>query len=146
MCIIVRGRGESGGIGSERSDMTQDFEEAVRAAEQQRCAAMLAGDLAALDAVLDPALQFHHATGTVDDKPGYLAKMASGRIQYTSIDWSEERITTLGPDTAMLTGRMATAVRVEGDAKRLDNRVLTVWEREGGQWRMLAFQSTPIAG
>ena len=126
--------------------MTQDFETAIRAAEQQRCAAMLAGDLAALDAVLDPALQFHHATGAVDDKPGYLTKLAAGRIQYTGIDWTEDRVTALGPDVAMLTGRMATAVRVEGDAKRLDNRVLTVWAREGGVWRMLAFQSTPIAG
>lgn len=126
--------------------MTHSVETDVRAAEQRRCAAMLAGDIAGLDALLDPALQFHHATGTVDAKPGYLAKMAAGRIQYTSIDWTEERVTTLGPDTAMLTGRMATAVRVEGDAKRLDNRVLTVWARDGGVWRMLAFQSTPIAG
>ena len=126
--------------------MSNDCETQLRSAEQQRCAAMIAGDVTALGDLLDARLQFHHATGAVDDKPAYLAKMAAGRIQYVTIDWSEERVTMLGPDAAMLTGRMATAVRVEGDAKRLDNRVLTVWSRSGGVWRMLAFQSTPIAG
>jgi ketosteroid isomerase-like protein len=126
--------------------MSDNLESAVRAAEQARCAAMLAGDNAALDAVLDPRLQFHHATGAVDDKPAYLAKMAAGRIVYTGIAWSEELVTTLAPDVAMLTGRMTTGVRVEGVDKTLNNRVMTVWRLSDGVWRMAGFQSTPMAG
>jgi hypothetical protein len=126
--------------------MSNQLESEIRAAEQARCAAMLAGDNAALDALLDPRLQFHHATGAVDDKPGYLAKMAAGRIKYAGIEWSEEMVTSLSPDAAMLTGRMTTQVVVEGVAKTLNNRVITVWVRGNGTWRMAAFQSTPLAG
>ena len=126
--------------------MTEDLAAAVRAAEQQRCAAMLANDAAALDAVLDPRLQFAHATGAVDDKSAYLAKMAGGRIVYVNIDWSEEVITELTPGIALLTGRMATDVQVEGIAKALRNRVMSVWGETDGAWRLIAFQSTPMAG
>jgi ketosteroid isomerase-like protein len=116
----------------------------VRAAEQARRAAMLTNDVAALDALLDPRLLFNHATGQVDDKPAYLAKMGAGRITYQSIDWSEERITELSPDAALLTGRMVSNVTVEGVEKRLDNRVLAAWVRHGACWRLAAFQSTPL--
>ena len=126
--------------------MTASIEIEVTLAEQQRCAAMIAGDPAALADMLDDRLQFHHATGAVDDKPAFLAKMAAGRIIYQDIVWSEEKVTALAADSAMMTGRMTTDVRTEGTAKQLNNRVMTVWSREQGTWRLLAFQSTPIAG
>lgn len=121
-----------------------EVEISVRAAEQARCAAMLANDAVALEALLDPRLSFSHATGLVDDKPAYLAKMAAGRITYLSINWSEERITELSPGAALLTGRMVSNVTVEGIEKRLDNRVLAAWVRDGTGWRLAAFQSTPL--
>ncbi len=126
--------------------MIEDHTQTILAAERRRCDAMIAGDAAALDAVLAADLQFHHATGAVDDKAAFLAKMAAGRIVYAGIAWSEERVTPLGTDSALLTGRMTTDVRVEGTEKRLNNRVMTVWTRAQADWRLLAFQSTPIAG
>ena len=125
--------------------MNETLTSQILAAEQTRCAAMLGNDGAALDALLDPRLQFHHATGAADDKAGYLARLAAGRIRYTGIAWAEEKVTALGDGVAMLTGRMVTDVEVEGTAKRLNNRVITVWARSDGHWRMAAFQSTPLA-
>ncbi len=124
--------------------MSNNVAQAVKAAEQSRCAAMLANDAAGLDAVLDARLAFHHSNGGVDDKPAFLAKMVAGRIQYVSIDWSEDAVIALAPDAALLTGRMLTVVRVEGQEKRLDNRVLEGWALDGHAWRLVAFQSTPI--
>ncbi|MCB2060538.1 MAG: nuclear transport factor 2 family protein [Novosphingobium sp.] len=126
--------------------MAGDLEAAVLAAEKARCDAMLANDNAALDALLDTRLHFAHATGAVDDKNAFLAKMAAGRIRYVAIGWSEERILELAPGVAMLNGRMNTDVEVEGVAKQLRNRVMTVWSRTDDAWRMVAFQSTPLAG
>jgi hypothetical protein len=124
--------------------MTDETATAVLAAEQRRCAAMLANDAAALDALLDARLSFSHATGAVDDKAAYMAKMAAGRIDYLAIDWSEQRVIPLAPEAALLTGRMTSQVRVEGVEKRLDNRVLAAWARGDGGWRIVAFQSTPL--
>jgi Domain of unknown function (DUF4440) len=123
--------------------MTQDLTSAVFAAEQQRYAAMLANDNAGLDAILDSRLHFAHANGGVDDKPAYLAKMAAGRIEYVGIQLAEEAVMPLAPDVAMLTGKMTTEVKVEGVAKTLNNRVIMIWGQSSGQWRMIAFQSTP---
>jgi Domain of unknown function (DUF4440) len=125
--------------------MSADIAIAIKATEQARCAAMLANDNVALAALLDPRLQFHHATGAVDDKHAYMAKMAAGRIQYVAISWSEENVIILGDYAAVLTGKMNTDVRVEGVDKALVNRVTTVWSLNGGAWQMLAFQSTPMA-
>ena len=126
--------------------MSGAIEREILAAERRRCDAMVANDAAALADMLDAALQFHHATGAVDDKPAFLAKMAAARIVYQGVAWSEERVTQLAPDAALLTGRMATDVLVEGQPKQLRNRVMTVWRRADDTWRLLAFQSTPIAG
>lgn len=125
--------------------MSDSLETEIKAAEAGRCAAMVANDPAALANVLDDRLQFHHATGAVDDKAAFLAKMAAGRIVYQGISWSEEKVMALGDDAALLTGRMTTDVKVEGAAKQLNNRVMTVWSRAGTTWRLLAFQSTPLA-
>jgi hypothetical protein len=125
--------------------MPQDLTDAILAAEQQRCDAMLAGDCTALAAMLDPQLHFAHANGGVDDKAAYLAKMAAGRIVYTGIDWSDENVTILADGIAMLTGRMQTSVQVEGTPKVLRNRVMSIWHRADGNWQLRAFQSTPLA-
>lgn len=117
----------------------------IMAAEQRRCAAMVANDSIALEALLDDRLQFHHATGAVDDKTGYLTKLSGGRIVYVGIVWSEESLIPLTDEAAILTGRMATDVEVDGAGKRLNNRVMTVWSRNAGVWQLAAFQSTPLA-
>lgn len=124
--------------------MSQEIAAAILDAEDQRCGAMLRNDGAALDALLDERLVFAHATGAIDDKAAYLAKMAAGRIAYIGIDWTETQVTGLGDANALLTGRMATHVSVNGVEKHLDNRVTTVWAQGENRWRLLAFQSTPI--
>jgi hypothetical protein len=125
--------------------MSADITDVIKATEKARCAAMLAADNKALSALLDPRLQFHHATGVVDDKDAYMAKMAAGRIQYVGITWSEQQVIALGDTAAVLTGRMNTDVRVEGVDKPLVNRVTAVWSLNNGVWQMLVFQSTPMA-
>jgi len=116
-------------------------------AELQRCKAMVAGNTALLDQLLDARLRFCHATGAIDDKSVYLNKMASGRIDYISIDWSEEQVTLLA-DSAILSGKMITVVKVENVEKKLINRVLSIWTTVAPDstqtLKLIAFQSTPI--
>ena len=94
-----------------RADMSTNIPDAIKAAEKARCAAMLENDNGALSALLDPRLQFHHATGAVDDKDAYMAKMAAGRIEYVGIIWSEDNVITLSShscsNTITLSSHMA---------------------------------------
>ncbi|MDO6414533.1 nuclear transport factor 2 family protein [Sphingomonas sp. BIUV-7] len=124
--------------------MSQELSVTIRNAERLRCTAMLQKDLSQLDGLLDERLIFAHATGMVDDKCAYMAKMAAGRIDYIAIDWPEAQVIGLGAGHALLAGRMATHLRVDGTEKQLDNRVTAIWGETAGAWRMLTFQSTPI--
>ena len=121
-------------------------------AEEMRCAAMLSGNITQLQNILDDRMTFCHATGRVDNKTAYLSKMAEGKIQYRSIEWNQQAVTDLH-GSALLTGKMVTNVCVAGTEKTLINQVISVWadysklsaEQSNVQWKLLAFQSTPIA-
>lgn len=124
---------------------TSEIEQIIVAREQRRCAAMCDADLSALKDVIDAELYFSHANGAVDDKAAYIHKMEQGRIVYRSINWSEQAVVVLpGDRAAILTGRMITEVLVNSVEKRLDNRVISIWAEACGQWRLRAFQSTPL--
>ena len=124
--------------------MSDDPEEAIIAAEARRCATMLEGNAGAYADLLDEDLQFTHANGTVDDKAALVSKIAEKLITYSSIMWAGQRVSPIGADHAMVTGRMSTGVVVDGVTKHLENRVIAVWRNRGAGWRLLAFQSTPI--
>ncbi|MCY1234018.1 hypothetical protein D9M72_465850 [compost metagenome] len=47
-------------------------------------------------------------------------------------------------DTAVIEGHVLLHAMVDGTRRRLDNRFLSVWLRDAGHWRMLAWASTPI--
>ncbi len=123
--------------------MTQDVAGVILGCERARCAALLAADVEALAALLSERLVFAHATAVYEDKASLLAKMASGNIVYDTLDITEPQVVDLG-DTALLVSRLTAAVRVGGQPKTIDNRTLSVWTREDGVWRLVAYQPTAI--
>lgn len=116
----------------------------IRALEKERYAAMIAADIPALDALLSDQLVYTHSNASVDDKASYLAKVESRYFDYLEITHPEEQLIVAG-STALVVGRMSAHIIMEGKTeRRLNNRTLTVWIEEDGNWRMAAFQPTPI--
>ncbi len=122
--------------------MTQDISGTIIALEERRRQALLACDVGALSELLSDRLVFAHSNAVYEDKTSLLAKMGSGNIVYLSLEITEQRVMDLG-ETALLFSRLTAEVTVGGQPRSLDNRTLSVWTREGGQWRLLAYQ--PIA-
>lgn len=116
--------------------------EAIRRLEDERYAAMLAGDSAALERLLDPGLRYTHSSGVVDSKTSYIDGVRAKRWEYRSIDRAEETIVVRG-DAALVFNRFRASIQVSGVAKALDNRMLAVWSKTEGAWRLLAIHSTP---
>jgi hypothetical protein len=117
--------------------------EMIRGLEDERYAAMLAGDSATLERLLDPALRYTHSSGVVDSKTSYVDGVRAKRWEYQSIDRAEETIVVRG-EAALVFNRFRAGIKVSGVAKQLDNRMLAVWTRtEDGAWRLLAIHSTP---
>src|ERR1700690_2629227 len=117
---------------------------AVSVLEQRRYRAMLDADLGVLDALLAESLIYTHSDGARDSKTSYLAKVRSGHMQYASLTTSEEEVRMLGLDCACLTGRMQLSGELGGVTTRLDNLFLALWVYVGEQWRLAAFQPTPV--
>lgn len=116
----------------------------LRAADDERVAATIAGDRARLTAILSDELHYAHSSGSVDDKAKLIEAVASKSTKYVSIDYSERKFSFPAPGFALMTGR--SHVKIEkGDAK-IDMKLsfLGVWREENGQWRFLAWQSCKL--
>lgn len=122
--------------------MTAD-EKDILALEDRRYAAMLAGDVAALDELSSDALVYTHSRGDRDTKASYLSRVAEGFFVYHEIAHPVEKL-VVNDAAALVFGRMSARARVGGEERRLDNACLAVWLREAGGWKFAAFQPTPI--
>jgi len=111
--------------------------------ETRRYAAMRAGDVETLRDLLADDLVYTHSFGDRDSKASYLDKVAAGVFRYGEIRRSEEQVLIHG-DSATVVGRMGADVHVAGTLRRLDNRFLAIWVRQGGRWQFLAYQPTPM--
>jgi ketosteroid isomerase-like protein len=118
-------------------------EEAVLAAEATRYAAMIAGDVRALEGLLDDDLVYSHSDGSRDSRETYLKKVSDRHFVYQRIDAPVERLLIIG-DCAVLTGTMNAEVSVGGQSRGLNNGCLAVYRRTNGQWTLMAYQPTPL--
>jgi ketosteroid isomerase-like protein len=124
--------------------MTPDDDAAqLRDLEAQRCAAMVAGDLARLRELLHEDLIHVHAKGQADNYESYFAT-GGFRVEYTRLDRADLVVRVFG-DTALMTGRqiLEATRKSNGERVRIDSQVMQVWLRQGAAWRQVAFQTTP---
>jgi hypothetical protein len=119
------------------------IEQAVLDADDARCRAMLAHDLAALSDLLDNGLFYTHSSGVTDTKAQYLDAMREGRVRYQALRRSEERFGRSGDVTAMA-GRVQIEVWLNGELRTLENRFTTTWVLRGAKWRLMTWASTPL--
>jgi len=112
--------------------------------EERRYAAMIAGDIAALEALLSDRLAYTHSNAEIDTKQSYLEKVKSGHFDYKEITRPKEEIVVNG-DTALVVGRMVARLILDHKTERhLDNLSLAVWSKESGGWKLMAYQPTVI--
>jgi len=115
----------------------------IKALENRRYRAMIAGDAAVLDELCSNDLIYTHSKADYDDKPSYLHKVGSRYFTYLEITHPADRILVVD-GAALVTGRMTAKVLVAGTIVHVDNRYLAVWVREHGAWKFAAYQPTPI--
>lgn len=116
----------------------------VVAVEARRHRAMCAGDSAALAEILHDDLVYVHSGGTTDTKSTYLAGVEKGRWDYHAIDARDQHVRRIG-GTALLTGRVAISVTIEGAPTRFEVMMITVLTRSRDQWQVIHSQGTRIA-
>jgi ketosteroid isomerase-like protein len=112
-------------------------------AHHARLAAILRGDFDTLEKMLADDFIVTFPNGTVGGKADYIGGQRSGRILLTSATHEDERVKVYG-DAAVITGRSAGTLLVNGKEQPLLIRYTHVYIRRDGQWLMVAQHSTPI--
>jgi ketosteroid isomerase-like protein len=111
--------------------------------EDRRYAAMLAADLPALEELLHHELVYAHSTGGMDSKEAYIASLRDEVTVYKKIVRHEQTVRITG-NIGLAFSHTEINAEYKGADLYLDNRMLAVWLRENGAWRLLALQSGAI--
>ena len=115
----------------------------VIALDKRRMEAMCQRDVPALNDLLADDLVYTHSSARVDTKQSLLGGMESGTTVYTSIEPSEVQAQAYG-DAVVLTCVARIGVTANGRPLDFGVRFTDVYVNTGGQWQMVAWQSTRL--
>lgn len=115
-------------------------------ADKARIAAMVAGDGAALAALMSDQLRFVHSDGRVESKADYVKNLMAGDTQYADAKTSLLETMQVDPDVVVVLGLQEMRKRLGTEWSEVKLRYLAVWRNETGVWRMIAWQSARPAG
>jgi hypothetical protein len=116
---------------------------AVTQAVERLRVAMISADRNQLEALTAPQLSYGHSAGVVESRAQFLDVVAGKRTVYKTITLSDQSLTMAG-DNAIV--RHVFSTDFESDGKPSSSRVgvMQVWQKQGGQWRLLARQAFRI--
>jgi ketosteroid isomerase-like protein len=117
-------------------------EETLLALDQQRRAAMAAGDAEALRDLFTEDFIYVHFNGLVDDREGYVTRVEAKHVHYLFAETREVKVRLHG-DAAIISGvgRMGYE-RVDVESEGIvESLFVATWIRDQGRWRMGAYSS-----
>ena len=112
--------------------------------DKKRMTAMAQKDIATLNELLSDDLVYTHSSARLDTKASLIGAMESGGTVYTSVVPSDVKAQDFG-DTVVLTGSCRISVNSAGRPNSFGVRFTDVYANKGGQWQMVAWQSTKLA-
>ena len=115
----------------------------IIALDKQRMDAMCKQDIAALNTLLADDLIYTHSSARLDTKKSLIGSMESGTTVYTAIVPSDVKAQDCG-DAVVLTGAARIHVTSNGNPVNFGVRFTDVYVNRGGQWQMVAWQSTRL--
>jgi len=118
-------------------------EQAVAAAVENMRKAMIDGNRTALENLADSRLSYGHSSGLIEDKPAFVEHIASGASDFVSINLLDQTITVAG-STAIVRHVLHAATNDNGKPGKVALKILLVWLKEGGEWKLLARQAVKV--
>jgi len=111
--------------------------------DRKRMNAMAQKDVTTLKALLSDELVYTHSSARLDTKQSLIGAMESGATVYTAVEPSDVKAQDLG-DAVVLTGSCRISVMSNGRPNTFGVRFTDVYANKGGQWQMVAWQSTRL--
>lgn len=112
--------------------------------EQQRFSYLLNKQYDEFAAMCDADLHYVHSSGVTDDLFSYLQKLKSGLYGYQQLDYEIGKVIDM-QDYVMVTGDFYAKVLVDGQPVSLKNRAISIWKKQGDEYKFFVYQGTPFS-
>lgn len=118
-------------------------EQAVTSAVETLRKAMVDADKAVLEKLTDEKLSYGHSSGKIEDKATFVGNIVNGGSDFVSIDLSAQTVSIAGP-VAIVRHTFTAQTNDGGKPGNVKLHILLVWEKAGGQWKLLARQAVKV--
>ena len=111
--------------------------------DASRMNAMVAGDVATLNAILADDLSYCHSSASVDTKQSLIEGIQCGATTFDSIQPADVEARVYG-SSGVVTGTARFNVSTRNGKLDFGVRFIDVWVQKDGGWQMVAWQSTRL--
>lgn len=118
-------------------------EKAVAAAVEKLRTAMVASDKATLESLVVDELSYGHSSGLVENKAQFVDQFVTGKSVFVNITLSDQTIKIAG-DAAIVRHRLVADTNNNKVPGKVDIIILLVWQKQKGEWKLLARQAAKI--
>ncbi len=115
----------------------------VATAVQQLTKAMVDGDSAMLNKLVAEKLSYGHSGGHIDLKPEFIHKLNGGGSDFVTIDLTEQTI-EIFKKTAIVRHNLSAKTNDNNKPAEVHLKVLLVWQKQHGSWKLIARQAVKI--
>lgn len=129
----------AGCTGISRSGSAAD-EPAVAAAAERLRIAMIDPTPAALNALVADDLSYGHSGGKVDTKTSFIADLMDRKSDFVTIAITDQTI-KLVDNVAIVRHTLTADTNDSGKPGKVSIKILGVWQKQGGNWKLLARQA-----
>ncbi|MFN8357980.1 MAG: nuclear transport factor 2 family protein [Spirosomataceae bacterium] len=118
-------------------------EKAVAEAVESLRKAMIDADKATLEALAAEDLSYGHSGGSIENKAEFVEAIVSGKSDFVKIDLADQTIKIVG-NTAIVRHKLAADTNNSGKPGTAKLSVLLIWQKQKGDWKLLARQAVKI--
>jgi len=125
------------------SNAQSKAEKQVATAVEKLRMAMIEADKEALDKIVMNELNYGHSSGKVETKAEFIQALTSGNSDFKTINLTGQTLQVIGK-TALVRHQLAAETNDKGVPGTVKLAILLVWQKQQGQWRLLARQAVKI--
>jgi hypothetical protein len=118
-------------------------ETAVANAVAQLRKAMVDADSVMLEKLTLQKLSYGHSGGHIDDKAEFVQKIVSGKSDFVTLEFPEQTI-SISNNIAIVRHKFNAVTNDNGKPGEVHLAVLLIWQKQRGDWKLLARQAIKI--
>ncbi|RIX77534.1 nuclear transport factor 2 family protein [Acidovorax cavernicola] len=119
-------------------------EPAVAAAAERLRVAMVDPTPAALRALVSDDLSYGHSGGKVDTQASFISDLLDGKSDFVRIAITEQTVKVVDGHTAIVRHTLTADTNDSGKPGKVALKILGVWQKQGGDWKLLARQAVRL--